>query len=133
MIITLTTAGLCGIVLFVLSYRVIAVRGSAKVSLGDGGDPLLLSRIRAHANFAEYVPIILVLMGLIETNTGPGPLLGVIGVALVICRIAHAMGMGRPAPNPGRMVGTGGTFLILLALSIWALVLSAQAHLHHFA
>ncbi len=132
MIVTLTTAGLCGLILFVLSYRVIAVRASAKVSLGDGGDPLLLSRIRAHANFAEYVPIILVLMGVIETDVGPGPLLGVIGVALVLCRIAHAIGMNRPAPNPGRMVGVAGTFLILLALSIWALVLSAQFHMQHF-
>ena len=132
MIVTLTTAGLCGLILFALSYRVIAVRASAKVSLGDGGDPLLLSRIRAHANFAEYVPIILVLMGIIETDVGPGPLLGVIGVALVLCRIAHAVGMGRPAPNPLRVVGVSGTFLILLALSIWALVLSVQFHLHHF-
>ena len=133
MIITLTTAGLCGLILLVLSVRVSMVRGSAKVSLGDGGDPLLLSRIRAQANFVEYVPFILILMGMIEASTAADPrpnlTLGLLGIALVICRVAHAWGMGRPAPNPGRMVGTAGTFIILIVTSVWALVISA--HLHH--
>ena len=128
MVITITTAGLCGLILMALSVRVIQVRGAAKISLGDGGDALLLSRIRAHANFAEYVPIILILMGLIETTNGTGPTLGVIGVALVLCRIVHAIGMGRPAPNPARVVGTAGTFIILVVASVWALVISARLH-----
>ena len=133
MIITLTTAGLCGLILLVLSFRVVMVRGSAKVSLGDGGDPLLLGRIRAHANFSEYVPLILILMGVIETSLHvadphPSLTLGVIGIALVLCRIAHAGGMGLPAPNPWRVVGTLGTFVILLVTSVWALIISARLH-----
>lgn len=133
MIVTITTAGLCGLILLVLSVRVSMVRGKARVSLGDGGDPLLLSRIRAQANFVEYVPLILVLMGLIETslsavNAHPSFTLGVIGIALVLCRIAHAIGMGRPAPNPGRLVGTAGTFIILIVTSVWALIISAHLH-----
>ena len=138
MIITLTTAGLCGLILLVLSVRVSMGRGVAKVSLGDGGDPHLLARIRAQANFVEYVPFILILMGMIEANIaaasagtehGPNVTLGVLGIALVLCRIAHAWGMGRPAPNPGRMVGTSGTLIILIVTSVWALIISA--HLHH--
>lgn len=128
MIVTITTAGLCGLILLVLSLRVVMVRGKARISLGDGGDAMLLGRIRAHANFAEYVPIILILMGLIENHTGPGVWIGVVGVALVICRIAHAYGMGAPAPNPGRVVGTLGTFTLLAVTSIWALVISARLH-----
>lgn len=133
MIITITTAGLCGLLLLILSVRVSMVRGKAKVSLGDGGDPLLLSRIRAQANFVEYVPLILVLMGLIETSLyvvdpRPSTTLGVIGIALVLCRILHAWGMGLPAPNPGRVVGTAGTFIILVVTSVWALIISAHLH-----
>lgn len=128
MIVTITTAGLCGLILLALSVRVVAVRGSAKVSLGDGGDPLLLSRIRAHANFAEYVPIILILMGLIESSGANRSVLGAIGIALVVCRIAHAIGMPRPAPNAPRFIGAAGTFTILTVTSLWALVISAQAH-----
>ncbi|QXQ07885.1 MAPEG family protein [Sphingosinicellaceae bacterium] len=138
MIITLTTAGLCGLILLVLSVRVSMGRTASKVSLGDGGDPHLLARIRAQANFVEYVPFILILMGMIEANIaatsvgvdhGPNVTLGVLGIGLVLCRIAHAWGMARPAPNPGRMVGTSGTFLILIVTSVWALIISA--HLHH--
>lgn len=128
MIVTITTAGLCGLILFVLSLRVVMVRGSAKVSLGDGGDSILLGRIRAHANFSEYVPIILILMGLIESHTGAGVGIGVVGITLVLCRIAHAFGMGRPAPNPGRLVGALGTFILLAVTSVWALVISGQMH-----
>ena len=128
MIVTLTTAGLCGLVLLILSFRVVRIRQSGRVSMGDGGDALLLSRIRAHANFSEYVPIILILMGLIEGFSGSGPAISVVGVALVLFRIAHAAGMARPAPNALRVAGTLGTFIILGVTSLWALVLSAHIH-----
>ena len=73
MIVTLMTAGLCGLLYLWLSIRVVQVRQSAKVLLGDGGDELLLSRIRAHANFAEYVPICLILIGVIELTDDVSP------------------------------------------------------------
>ena len=129
MIVTITTAGLCGLILLVLSFRVVQVRQSGKVSLGDGGDSLLLGRIRAHGNFAEYVPIILILMGLIESYNGTGPAIGVVGIGLVLFRIAHAYGMAGTSPNAARVAGTLGTFVILGITSVWALVISA--HLHH--
>ena len=48
MIVTPIYAGILAIVLFVLSVRVMQVRG--RVSLGDGGDPVVLRRMRGHAN-----------------------------------------------------------------------------------
>ena len=120
---TLTTAGLLGLIYFVLSIRVIRVRGATKVSLGDGNDDTLLARIRAHANFAEYVPLVLVLMALIELWVAPGPWLWAVGATLVVARICHALGMARAAPNPFRIAGTMGTFIPLVGTSIWALVL----------
>jgi len=93
-----------------------------QVSLGDGGDEVLLQRIRAHANFAEYVPICLILLGAIEISSitvSPG--LWLAGLALIVVRIAHAIGMGRPAPNIYRIIGAGGTWTIMVVLSLWSL------------
>lgn len=124
MMTTLITAGLCGLLYFVLTIRVVQARTTAKVMIGDGGDDKLLSRIRAHANFAEYVPIILILMGLIETRTGISDLLTSTGILLFLIRIAHAIGMARPAPNPFRIAGAAGTWIILVGLSVWAIFLA---------
>ncbi len=128
MIVTITTAGICGLIFFALSLRVSSARGKHKVSLGDGGNVELLQRIRAHANFAEFVPMVLILMGLVESSGGNRLLLGIVGVTLILCRIAHAWGMDAPAPNPGRVVGTSGTFLILVMTSVWALIISGKMH-----
>lgn len=117
---TLTTAGLLGLIYFVLSYRVIQVRVASKISLGDGSDDRLLARIRAHANFAEYVPLILVLMAVIELWVARGPWLWGVGAALVVARLAHAVGMAMPAPNPFRIIGTMTTFVLLIGTSVWA-------------
>ncbi len=125
MMITLVTAGFCGLLYFVLSFRVVQMRQMHKVMIGDGGNDALLSRIRAHANFAEYVPFILVLMGAIEISVGRGnELLASTGILLFLLRICHAVGMARPAPNPFRVAGAAGTWIILLGLSVWAIVLA---------
>jgi len=125
LIVTLITGGLCGLLYLILSLRVVAVRRSAGVSLGDGGDAELLARIRAHANFAEYVPLCLILIAAIELSdqtTPPG--LWLAGLALVVVRIAHALGMARPSPNPWRVAGTAGTWTVMASLSLWAIAVA---------
>ena len=122
MLVTLVTAGLCGLLYFGLSWRVVQVRQSAKVSLGDGGDEQLLQRIRAHANFAEYVPICLILLALVEDSYEVAPVgLWVAGFLLVGVRVFHAVGMSRNSANPFRLVGALGTWIVMVALSLWAL------------
>lgn len=127
MVATLVSAGLCGLVFFWLSLRVVQIRMSAKVSLGDGGDAELLARIRAHANFAEYVPLLLVLLLAIELSLKATPLtLWGPALALPLVRLAHALGLARPSPNNWRVIGTAGTWGLLVILSLWALVLAAR-------
>ncbi len=128
MMATLITAGFCGLLFLILSLRVVQGRQANKVTLGDGGNDPLLARIRAHANFAEYVPIILILMGLIESRTGTTEMLTATGVLLFLIRIAHAVGMARPGVSPFRVAGAGGTWVILTGLSIWAIVLAYSHH-----
>ncbi|MGL4543362.1 MAG: MAPEG family protein [Polymorphobacter sp.] len=121
---TLLTAGLLGLIFLVLSGRVIKVRGSAKVSLGDGGDQTLLSRIRAHANFAEYVPLLLILLGLIEYINDTNMLVQGLGALIVVARLSHAIGMARHGANLFRVIGAVGTLTALALLSGWAVFLA---------
>ena len=76
--ITAFYGGLLGITFMYLSILVIQGRRSGKISLGDGGDNHFLGVIRAHANFAEYVPLILVPMALNITQ-------GQVGNVYLVC------------------------------------------------
>ena len=102
----------------------VRVRVSRKVSLGYGEVPGMEGRCRAHANFNEYVPMALILMGLVEMNVGASRWLWVIGAVLVVARVLHPFGMDRPAPNPYRAGGAILTFVSLLALIVWAIAIS---------
>lgn len=79
-----------------LASRVIRTRRGARVAIGDGGDALLMRRMRVHGNFAEYVPFALLLLALAENLGTNVLLLHGLGVVLVAGRIAHAFGMSQP-------------------------------------
>jgi uncharacterized protein len=119
--ITLTTAGAAAIINLWLALRTGAVRTKAKVSIGDGGHEALIRRMRAHANFVEYAPFILILIALIEFTTGTSTWLWVASALFLLGRVAHPLGMdGLPA---GRMAGTLITFALLLGLGGYAATL----------
>lgn len=60
--VTLLTACLLSLIYIVLFVRVVRARVRLRILLGDGGNPDMLARVRAHANFIECVPLILILM-----------------------------------------------------------------------
>ena len=68
--ITLTIAGAAAILHVWLSLRVSRLRRPLKIGVGDGGNEALLRRMRAHGNFAENMPIFLILLGLLELAGG---------------------------------------------------------------
>lgn len=112
--ITPVYAALLALVFLVLSVRVIRVRRGAKIALGDGEDKTLLSRTRAHGNFAEYTPLALVLILMVEMQGGPGWLIHGLGVLLLAGRIAHPWGLTRePKDFRGRVAGMMMTFFAL--------------------
>ena len=75
----------------VLSTRVIMFRRANKVSLGDGGDEVLLARVRAQGNFAEYAPFGLLLI-LIAELQGTSPFwLHLCGGLLLVGRIMQGV------------------------------------------
>ena len=119
MIITPVYAALAGLLFVFLSFQVIGMRRATHVGLGDGGHRLLLRRLRVHGNFAEYVPISLVLMALAELQSAPGLVLHVIGTALISGRVLHAYGVGRePERTKLRVTGMVLTFLALITAAM---------------
>lgn len=119
MSITPAYAGLLTLVFVALSIRVIGARRGARVSLGDGGDRALLRRQRVHANFAEYVPLALVLMLLAELQGVPPPVLHGLGLALLAGRLVHAAGVSRePEDFKLRITGMGLTFTALVSAAL---------------
>jgi uncharacterized protein len=111
-------AALCALIILALALRVIVLRWSTKTGIGDGGDRRLSKAIRVHGNATEYVPLALVLMLIAELGGASGALLNACGIALVAARLLHAYGLTRSAgASIGRMLGTIGTFAVILVLA----------------
>lgn len=121
--ITLTIAGALALINLWLSVRVSRLRWSQKVSIGDGGKEVVMTRMRAHANFSEYAPLFLILLGLIELARGPETWLWATAILFVLGRLAHAFGMDRPAPNALRIGGMIATYTPMVVLAVYALAI----------
>jgi hypothetical protein len=117
--ITAFYAGLLGVLMLVLAFRVVAVRRATAIGLGDGGNALLFSRIRIHGNAAEYVPLALLLMLMLEINGTSAGWLHVLGLSLLIGRVAHAQGLSTSTGvSPGRLVGNVLTWSVILIAAL---------------
>ena len=113
---------LVALLLLVLALAVSRLRRALGVGLGDGGDPRLARAIRAHGNAVEWaVPAILLLLIAELTRASP-LLLHACGIALVVGRVLHAMGLSRSGgASTGRFVGTALSWTALAALALWNL------------
>jgi uncharacterized membrane protein YecN with MAPEG domain len=122
MIVTPLYAGLLGFWFLVLSARVVQRRQDG-ITLGDGGDPRMLRLIRGHANFAEYVPLILLLMALLELGHTSTYVLHALGIGLLVARLLHGFALSFTQHfRFGRFYGAALTFLVLAvgaALCVW--------------
>jgi uncharacterized protein len=108
-------AGLLGLLAVSLTVSVGRLRMQKKIYLGDGGDPEMLSAIRAHGNFMEYVPLCLALIYFASDYYGYWPV-AVASLVLLISRVMHAGGLLGFIPL-GRTIGAAGTTIILAAAS----------------
>jgi uncharacterized membrane protein YecN with MAPEG domain len=126
--ISLGTAGILGIIYLVLTFFVVRGRFTTKVMLGDGSDKaetkILHSAVRAHANFSEYVPLALILLGGIEAADASRTICYSLSIMLIVGRILHPIGIARPAPNPYRAAGAMLTWIMIGLASIEALLLA---------
>ena len=120
--ITLGAVAAAALINIWLSIRCGQVRTAEKVSVGDGGNDKLIRRMRAHANFNENTPIVLVMIAALEfAHTGSTALAAVAGL-FMLGRVAHGLGMEGGSFGVGRMIGTIITLLTQLGLAIWAIM-----------
>lgn len=119
--ITPNYAAILGLIYVALSLNVVRNRWKFKTGIGTGGHRPLDKSIRVHGNFAEYVPFTLLLMAMTEILGANNVTLHIIGVAIVLGRILHAIGLtksiGTSLPRMGGMTLTFAS-LIIASLSI---------------
>ena len=129
MVVTPLYAGLLVLWFVVLSVRVVRARARG-VWLGDGGDAALLRVIRGHANFAEYVPLALVLLAILELSRFSIYLLHALGIALVVARLLHGYALSfTPHFKFGRFWGAALTFVVLLIEAVLCLYQAYRGHM----
>lgn len=123
---TATYAALLAILYLALTLWVSAGRFGLGVLHGDGGRPGLNRRIRAHGNFAEYVPLALLLCALLEGRGAAPATLHLLLAPLMLGRLLHPFGMtaGENTPRQFLCRGLGSllTWLVLLAAALLLLL-----------
>ena len=111
--ITSALAGFAAIFLVMLSLPVALRRRATKLSAGDGGDEAFNRKIRAQANYIEYVPLAIIAIGLVEMNGGSQTMVCGLAATLAAARLLHAFGLWSNVLI-GRALGAMLTFGVLL-------------------
>lgn len=128
--ITPVYASLLAMLFVYLSVRTIGLRRSLRIGLGHAENPLMLRAMRVHANFAEYVPLALVLVFFVESSSAPPLLVHALGAALLIGRVSHAFGVSRePEQFAYRIFGMAMTFSVLSLSALYVLVAAVMQRL----
>ena len=109
------TAGYLAVLALVyaaLAINVIRLRSRNQAAFGDADNPALRSAIRAHAHFAEYVPIIALMVAMLElSGLSPIRVHGLM-TALLASRLMHPLGMhAEPMSLQFRVFRTGSVWL----------------------
>ena len=123
-------AAILALIYIVLAVRIMNLRGSAKAAVGTGGNIRLERAIRAHGNFAEYVPLALILLIAMEMQRNSLYVLHILCIILVLGRVIHAFGISQENEKfVFRATGMLATFLVLIVASVavlWDYVLIAR-------
>jgi uncharacterized membrane protein YecN with MAPEG domain len=102
-----------------LSINVIRTRRREKIGLGSEGNRAVERAMRVHANFAEYVPLALLLLLILEQSGGNKLLLHGLFLVLLTGRLIHAWGVSQQNENfRFRVSGMTMTFAVMIISSI---------------
>lgn len=117
--------GLLGLLTLALSVNVTRLRAKHKTLFGDADHDDLRRAIRTQANAMEYVPICLVMLLIMAATGYAAWLVHVLGILLVVGRLAHIYGMfvQTDSDQPmGRAIGAFLTWVVLGLASLLALI-----------
>ena len=125
--ITAAYLGALALLYAVLGLQVSRLRRGHRVLFGDGDNIKLRSAIRAHANFAEYVPIIVLMVAMLEMSGLPAARVHLLMGALLVARLLHPLGMYvGPRSWLFQICRVGGIVLTVLVLISAAVALLRQ-------
>ena len=121
-------ASVLAILFVALSVRTLRMRHRLKIAVGDAGNQALLRAIRVHSNFAEYVPLSLLLISFVEMSGASALMVHFLGLCLLVGRAVHAYGVSQLNENYAfRVAGMAMTFTTLMGASGY-LILSYAKH-----
>jgi hypothetical protein len=110
----------CVLALLLIALAVRVSRLRMKLGIGAGGDGRLARAIRVHANAVEWTLPMLLLLIVAELNRASPLLLHVCGVAFIVARVVHAIGLSRSAgSSTGRFSGTVVSWIVIVVLAVW--------------
>lgn len=119
-------AAVLALMFVALSIRTLRLRRRLGIAIGDAGDPAMLRAMRVHSNFAEDVPLGLLLIYFVEVAAAHTVLAHVFGLCLLIGRVSHAFGVSQVRENYAyRVFGMAMTLTSLGACALFLLYLHA--------
>ena len=105
------------------------MRRLLKIGIGTGDSEVMLRAIRTHSNFAEYVPIALLLAFMIEIMNGNWLIINFVCMCLLIGRVVHFVGVSRTNENYNfRVTGMAFTFTSICTSAFVILFLATAAY-----
>ncbi len=123
MLITPIYAAILGLVFVALSVRTLLLRRRLKVGIGDGDQPILARAMRVHSNYAEYVPLSLILVYFLETQVEASLWIHILCSALLVGRVTHAFGVSQLEENYRyRVIGMALTFTVIICASLGLMI-----------
>ena len=130
MYVTPLYAAVLALLFIALSVRTLRLRRRLNIAVGDKSDQQMLRSMRVHANFAEYVPLSLLLIYMLESGNGTTVFVHALCVCLIVGRLSHAYGVGRIDEDYRYRVfgmamtftALGGAALGILGTSAWPLM-----------
>ena len=126
--ITSAYLGVLALLYAALGMQVSRLRRGNRVLFGDGDNIKLRSAIRAHANFAEYVPIIVLMVALLEMSGLAAVWVHLLMAALLVARLLHPLGMYvGPRTLRFQICRVGGIVVTILVLIGAALLLLSRS------
>jgi uncharacterized protein len=125
--ITLTFTAAAALLNIWLGMRVARMRMAHGVLHGDGGNADVMRRMRAHSNFVEYTPFVLILTGVVELAQGSSTWLWFVALVYIVGRVLHAFGMDKDFPSRLRQAGIMVTMLTMVGLAAVALYTAYSA------
>jgi len=109
-----------------LALHVVRLRRQNRAAFGDADNAALRSAIRAHAHFAEYGPVIPLMVAMLEMSGLASFRVNLLMAGLLLSRLMHPAGMyAKPPSLQFRVFRIGGmwlTMIVLLASAVMILL-----------